>query len=46
MKKMVDCDVEMCERDTVRGPLRQLLYSNSAEEYETQSAEEYEDTNG
>jgi len=34
MKKMVDCDVEMCERDTVRGLPHQLLYSKRAEEYE------------
>ena len=34
LKKMVDCDVEKCERDNVRGRLRQLVYSKSTEEHE------------
>ena len=33
-KKLVDCDAKKCERDNVRGRLRQLVYSKSAEEYE------------
>ena len=33
-KKLVDCDVEKCERDNVRGLLRQPVDSKSTKEYE------------
>ena len=44
-KKMVDCDVEKCERDNMRGLLRQLVYSKSAEEYEDTKKEVYSRSN-
>ena len=40
-KKLVDCDIEKCERDNVRGLLHQLVYSKSAEEYEDTKNEVY-----
>lgn len=44
-KKMADCDVDKSERDHVRDLLRELVYSNSQDEYDDTKREVYSITN-